>query len=111
MTFAAKLKSLRHTAKLSQTQLEAKTGIKREYISKMETDDLKNPTIDTVKKLARGLGVDPAIFLTDLPEAIAAIISATCEARREAETAKQFREFCGQVAKMMEQLEEMGRGK
>lgn len=96
MKLGKRLKSLRKARNLSQADLEKKTGIKREYLSKMETDDLKNPTLNTMTKPAKGLGfADAAIFLTSDPQVLAAIVSATCKAQAEAETARQFQELCG----------------
>lgn len=112
MNLAKHLKTLREAQGLSQAELEKKTGIKREYISKMEGGGLSNPTINTMTKLAKGLGfADAAIFLTNDPQVLAAIVSATCKARSEAGTAKHFQALCGLVAEVSRQLEEMGRGK
>ena len=51
------IKSLRESKGLSQGDIEKRTGIKREYISKIETGDLENPTYKTLQKLAKGIGV------------------------------------------------------
>lgn len=112
MNLGKRLKELREAQGFSQADLEKKTGIKREYISKLETSDLKNPTLNTMTKLAEGLGFpDAAIFLTNNPVVLAAIISSTCKAKSEVETAKQFATFCELMAKVWEQLDEMRRGK
>jgi DNA-binding Xre family transcriptional regulator len=50
---------------MSQVELEHKTGIKREYLSKIENAELKNPTYNTLLKICSGLGIS----LTDLVEA------------------------------------------
>lgn len=73
-----RLKDLREAQGLSQSDLEKKTGIKREYISKLEGGHLKNPTFNTMTKLAIGLGFpDAAIFLASDPkEANARLIAA-----------------------------------
>lgn len=116
MNLGKRLKDLREAAGLSQSQLEAKTGIKREIISKIENGHQANPTFSTMTKLATGLGFpDAAIFLTDNPQVLAKIVSATCQAKAEAETAKRFQELCELVDYVRGQLwaigEDMGRGK
>jgi transcriptional regulator with XRE-family HTH domain len=45
---------------LSQSRIEELTGIKREYLSKIENNELKNPTYNTLKKICKGLGVSLA---------------------------------------------------
>lgn len=57
--FARNLLFFREKQRMSQSELEKNSGIKREYISKLEHHELKNPTINTVAKLADGLGVLP----------------------------------------------------
>ncbi len=47
----------RKKQQLSQAQLEQRSGIKREYISRLERGKLKNPTINTIMKIANGLEV------------------------------------------------------
>ena len=53
----AHIKLLRKKQQLSQSQLSKKSGIKREYISSLERGKLRNPTLNTLSKIARGLGV------------------------------------------------------
>ena len=64
-TFGQRLKTLREKQGISQTRLERNTGIKREYISKLENDELKNPTYFTIQKLTRGLGVNISDLMAD----------------------------------------------
>jgi transcriptional regulator with XRE-family HTH domain len=52
-----RIRRIRKMRGLSQSGLEKKSGIKREYISKLETNDLKNPTRDTLIKLAKALEI------------------------------------------------------
>ncbi len=119
MNLGKRLKDLRESQALSQSELEKKTGIKREIISKIENGHLKNPTLNTMQKLAKGLGfADAAIFLTNDPQVLVALVSATCKAKSETATAKQFQALCGLVwlnlegvKKVVKQLEEMGRGR
>lgn len=42
---------------MSQSELEKQTGIKREYLSKLENNELKNPTYFTLMKIAKGMKV------------------------------------------------------
>ncbi len=51
------IKTLRNKQHLSQAQLSQRSGIKREYISYLERGKLKNPTLNTLNKIASGLGV------------------------------------------------------
>lgn len=124
MNFGKRLKSLREARNLSQGELAKLSGIKREYLSRYENGRLKNPTLNTMTKLAKGLGfADAAIFLTNDAKVLAAIVSAAAwtaivGTETETETAKQFRELCALVEKAYdgivmvgEQLEEMGREK
>jgi len=51
------IQSLRKQRQLSQVQLGRRSGIKRQYISRLERGKLKNPTLNTLRKIAQGLGV------------------------------------------------------
>ncbi len=68
MTLGKRIKFVRLAAKISQLELEKRTGIKREYLSKLENSRLKNPTINTLKKIAAGLRIDFLALLTDNPK-------------------------------------------
>ena len=57
MTIGEKIKAIRENQGLSQSEIERRTGIKREYLSKIENCELKNPTYNTLQKIAKGLGV------------------------------------------------------
>lgn len=74
MTLGERIKSLRLTTDLSQGELEQKTGIKREYLSRLEAGKLPNPTLKTLKILAKGLKVDPAVLVTDDLKILAIIV-------------------------------------
>lgn len=52
-----RIRQIREVKGLSQSVIEKRTNLKREYISKIENGDLTNPTIDTLYKLANGLEV------------------------------------------------------
>lgn len=64
-----RIRQIRRLKNMSQIELERKTGIKREYLSKIENQELKNPTYRTLERLAQGLGVP-------LPELIAEALEA-----------------------------------
>lgn len=51
------LKTLREGKGLSQVDLAKKASVGRTYIVKLESGDKKNPSLDTLKKLAKALGV------------------------------------------------------
>lgn len=57
MEFGEAVRNIRQAKGLPQSKIEELTGIKREYLSKIENGDLKNPTLDTMKKLVKGLDV------------------------------------------------------
>lgn len=58
-----RIRQFREYKGLSQSEMEKITGIKREYLSKIETSDLKNPTYLTLLKIAKGLGISIAELL------------------------------------------------
>jgi transcriptional regulator with XRE-family HTH domain len=53
------LRTLREQRRLTQTQLEARSGVPQTRISKLETH-ASHPNVDTAIKLAGALGVDVA---------------------------------------------------
>ncbi len=59
-----RIRHFREMKRMSQSELEKHTGIKREYLSKLENDELKNPTYFTMLKIARGMGIN----ISDLVE-------------------------------------------
>ena len=54
------LRRLRRKAGLTQAELAAKAGVSRGYIAAMETGHRKAPTVETLKRLAKALGVSVA---------------------------------------------------
>lgn len=56
---AAALKLLRHDAGLSQNELQRRSGVPKERISRYENGHVI-PTMDVLEKLARGIGVRPS---------------------------------------------------
>ena len=63
----ARIKYFREWQGLTQADLEEKTGIKREYISKLENGELENPTYLTLSKIAQGIGIAVSELLEASP--------------------------------------------
>ena len=59
---AKRLQTLRTKRGLSQRELAEKSGISREYIARLETAR-QDPTLSTLEKLAKALGVKVAALL------------------------------------------------
>lgn len=60
--FASNLLRLRRERGLSQEELAHRSGIDRTFVSGCERL-VRNPTVTTLEKIARGLGVDPTELL------------------------------------------------
>lgn len=58
------LKRIRSSKRITVNELARLTGIDRVYLQKLESGTPKTITLDTAKKLAKGLGVRPEIFLS-----------------------------------------------
>ncbi len=63
-----RIKHLRKNKGLTQFDLEKRTGIKREYLSKIENDELNNPTFTTLLKICEGIGVPVTELLSGKDE-------------------------------------------
>lgn len=57
--FGARVRELRRERGLSQEALVARTGLHRTYIGSVERGE-RNPSLDAIHALARGLAVDVA---------------------------------------------------
>jgi transcriptional regulator with XRE-family HTH domain len=64
MVIGDKLKQLRETKKLSQGDIEKRTGLLRCYISRVENGHTV-PSVDTLEKMARALEVPMYRLFTD----------------------------------------------
>jgi transcriptional regulator with XRE-family HTH domain len=64
--FGKRLRQFRQIKGISQAKLQEITGIKREYTSKLEgggSKGLENPTLNTMQKLADGVGIQLAVLI------------------------------------------------
>ena len=67
MTFGERLKSMRKEKKMTQATLAEKSGISSNTIFSFESGRRKNPTSDTIFKLASALDVDPGELAAGWP--------------------------------------------
>ncbi len=56
------IRSVRTRRRLTQTALAAKAGVTREYLARIETG-VQEPSLGTLRRIARALGVDAADLL------------------------------------------------
>ena len=61
----AKLKSLRERRFLRREELAEKVGSHRDHIGRLERDEIENPRMTTIRKLAEALDVNPTELLED----------------------------------------------
>jgi len=65
------LKACRDLSGISQADLAAAVGVDKTTISDLERGKNKNPSWETVSKIAAALGVDPhELFPVDVPKAV-----------------------------------------
>jgi transcriptional regulator with XRE-family HTH domain len=60
-------RELRTAAVITQTALAKQSGVNRSYASNL-VQGRRNPTVLTLRRLARSLRVSPASFFDELPE-------------------------------------------
>jgi transcriptional regulator with XRE-family HTH domain len=60
-----KLRMARRRAALTQGELAAKAGVGVATITRLETGDITEPCVSTLRKLAEALNVEPAELLED----------------------------------------------
>lgn len=63
MKIGKRIQIFRKLINLSQAALAKRSGIKREYLSKLETGKHKNPTIGTLETIAGALEIDTVELL------------------------------------------------
>lgn len=61
--FSHRLRKLRTEAEITQEELARKSGISVKYIQNLESSDPKNPTLETLEKIAKALDVTIANLL------------------------------------------------
>jgi transcriptional regulator with XRE-family HTH domain len=57
MKFGERLSKIRKEEKQSQQQVGDKAGVKREYLCKIETGILSNPSLKTIKRIAKAFDI------------------------------------------------------
>ena len=57
------IKKMREKKKMSQWDLHSKTGLKPNYISKLENEVIKSPSLPTIFKLAKAFQMKPSEFI------------------------------------------------
>lgn len=70
MNFAERVKCLRISRGLNQGQVAERAGVVKSYVSMVESGDIANPTLDSMEKIAKGLGVSMCQLLQDRPDEI-----------------------------------------
>lgn len=66
LEFAKTLRKLRTDNNLTQEELAQLSGIDYKYLQKLEGQNPSSPTLSTLKKLANGLNVSLAEFVTNI---------------------------------------------
>ena len=64
--FARRIKALRKTLGLSQTEVAKAAGLSRGYLSRVEIG-MQSPTLEVIERLAAALRAKPADLLEDRP--------------------------------------------
>ena len=104
-TLGQKIQALRKQQRLSQAQLEQSTGIKREYISRLERGKLKNPTIGTLSKIAQGLDVtvENLLLCDSSPNCFRDLLGQSEKLERKISLLKNDLQELGQMLTVMEE--------
>lgn len=63
-TFSVRIRLLRVASRISLPKLASKAGIGKSLLFKIETNPKANPTISTLKKISRALGVDVSTLVS-----------------------------------------------
>jgi transcriptional regulator with XRE-family HTH domain len=100
MVIGDKLKELRATKKLSQGDIEKRTGLLRCYISRVENGHTV-PSVDTLEKMARALEVPMYRIFTDEAKIEKPDISfAKAESARNTKQEAKFRPFVKALSRL-----------
>ncbi|MCH5277144.1 MAG: helix-turn-helix transcriptional regulator [Desulfovibrionaceae bacterium] len=65
--FTQALRKLRSDKKLTQEELAQRSGIDYKYLQKLEGQNPSSPTLSTLCKLAKGLGITLAELISSIP--------------------------------------------
>ncbi len=68
MTLRARVKHLRKLRHMSQAELARRSGCNRPYIVLLEQGVRNNPTLNVLRKVARGLGVSLGMLMDEVDE-------------------------------------------
>jgi transcriptional regulator with XRE-family HTH domain len=68
MNIGRAIKEIRSAKDISQAEIEKRSGIRREYLSKIESGELNNLTLRTLWKIARALGVQVSVLIAQTEE-------------------------------------------
>lgn len=100
MVIGDKLKELRETKKLSQGDIERRTGLRRCYISRVENGHTV-PSVDTLETMARALEVPMyRLFTDDVNVKKPNIAFTEVERARNAKRDSQLRPFAKALSRM-----------
>ncbi len=61
--FGTTLRKLREAKRMTQGELAERAGFHRVFVTRLETGAEANPTLETIKALAKALGVRPSKLL------------------------------------------------
>ena len=65
--FTVTLRKLRSDKKLTQEELSLRSGIDYKYLQKLEGRNPSSPTLTTLNKLAKGLGITLIELIRSIP--------------------------------------------
>lgn len=77
MNVGSRIRELRHTRSLSQYKLAKLSGVAQSFVHEIESGQ-KSPTVRTLEKLARALGVSVAVLVGDDAPASAGGVGGGC---------------------------------
>lgn len=64
------LREIRKLKRLTQAELAFRAGVTQPYIGALERGERKNPSMEVIRKIAKGLGVSLAQIIEALDEAV-----------------------------------------
>jgi transcriptional regulator with XRE-family HTH domain len=92
--FRERLRMLRESKALTQSQLEEKIGRERNYITRVETGRIDTPPLDGISKIAKGLDVSMSdLFFLDGIDDNAEMLRGRINALVQTSDVKQLRKY------------------